>query len=1086
MLLLCPTCHKTIEVGEETPPTACSSCGAPYVQFHGETITTIRDGSDETHTYVAAKRPASDSQGAGTGLTCFGDYELLHEIARGGMGVVFKARQISLNRIVALKTIRSGELAGEHEIQRFHAESEAVAQLDHPNIVPIYEVGEAAGLHFFSMCFIEGRGLDARLKDGPLPPKEAAQLVHTIAEAIQYAHDKGIVHRDLKPANVLIDGDGTPRITDFGLAKNIAGDSGMTATGQVLGTPSYMSPEQATGRTEEISSLADVYSLGAMLYALVTGRPPFQAANVMETLKQVCEAEPVPPRQLNPAVDRDLETISLKCLQKDSAKRYSSASELSQDLRHFLNDEPIRARPVSWAERSWRWTKRHPARAGLATFGLVAAIAVAGLGVALNYQRKLQGKNEQLQKANHEVSTTRDQLKLKNEQLSLSLNKEKTLRSQLSAKNEEVEQLLNLRRVHLAMEEWKDNEVPRAMALLGDCPPKRRHWEWYYVKRLCESHLLAFRNHEATVSSVAISPDGKRILSGDTDGDVKLWDAATGRELLTLPPHQGSVFEVTFSEDGTRFATSAADSVRVWDGKNGRVICQLSSGSRSVSLSSSGERVAALHQFRTVKVWDVTSGREIVSLKQQPRGIGGVTLSPDGTKLATVTTSGVQTTAHLWDAQTGERRATFAGHDDYVNAVAFSPDGKRIATAGKDHVLKIWDADSGRELRTLRGHQDSVEDVAFRRDGRKVVSCSRDKSVKVWDTETGLADLTLRGHGDIVVSVGYSPDGQRTVSGSWDKTVRLWDATRRQTMLVPDTRNQTHSAAAWTPDGRQFVTTSPDLQVEFRDSMSGRLLRSIQPTTGPIRQLALSSDGKRFATLSSDGLVRVWDQDLRRPLLEVRERPTGWAFSSKGDRIGLALGEELRVLDAANGRVVSTYRGHNNRVFHMAFSPDGRRVVSASRAAISPSGKTKLWDETVKVWDAESGREQLTLKGNRTDEVSDLTFSQDGKRIATANWDGAARVWDAQSGQPLLVLRGHAGFVNGVAFSPDGMRIATVGDDGTLRIWLANSGREALTLKDNRLAEVDVAFSPDGRLIMTRGSRVHIRDAAFSFAPVSE
>lgn len=362
----------------------------------------------------------ASSAAAATKTARFAGYELLHEIARGGMGVVYKARQTKLNRVVALKMIKSGELAGEEEVRRFKAEAEAAAQLDHPNIVPIYEVGESGLQHFFSMGFVDGASLADRLNDGPLPPREAAELLGTIAAAVQYAHEQGIVHRDLKPANVLltaaggsssasVESDDTrpgigstagsrvdhssigrnrlpiPKITDFGLAKNFAADSDMTATGQVLGTPSYMPPEQAAGATEKIGPLADVYALGALLYATLTGRPPFQAANVMETLKQVLEREPVSPRTQNPAVDRDLETICLKCLEKDPRKRYPSASDLADDLTRYLAGEPITARPLGPFARSLRWCRRNKTAAALVALLLV--FSFGGTAVAVNQMR---------------------------------------------------------------------------------------------------------------------------------------------------------------------------------------------------------------------------------------------------------------------------------------------------------------------------------------------------------------------------------------------------------------------------------------------------------------------------------------------------------------------------------------------------------------------------------------------------------------------------------------------------------------------------------------------------------------------------
>src|SRR5262249_2433278 len=290
-----------------------------------------------------------------------GDYELIQKIARGGMGVVYKARQRKLNRIVALKMILTGHLATAEEVQRFYLEAEAAAQLEHQGIVPIFEVGELAGRHFFSMSFVEGGSLAQRVREeGPLPPREAAGLVQRIAEAVAYAHAHGIIHRDLKPGNILLDRDGNPRVSDFGLAKKVAGESHVTLAGQILGTPAYMAPEQAAGMSEEVGPAADVYALGAILYCLLTGDPPFQSADVMETLRQVKEQEPVPPRKLNPRVSRDLETICLKCLQKEPWKRYASASALAEDLRHFLAGKPILARPVGLAERAWRWCRRNP------------------------------------------------------------------------------------------------------------------------------------------------------------------------------------------------------------------------------------------------------------------------------------------------------------------------------------------------------------------------------------------------------------------------------------------------------------------------------------------------------------------------------------------------------------------------------------------------------------------------------------------------------------------------------------------------------------------------------------------------------
>ena len=337
--------------------------------------------SPETKTVTRTQNQRDDKPSS----KVFGDYELLEEIAKGGMGVVYKARQGKLNRIVALKMIRSGDFADDEQVKRFHSEAEAAAMLDHPGIVPVFEVGEANGQHFFSMAFVEGNSLHAKVIDeGPLAPKEAALLIRTVAKAVEFAHDKGIVHRDIKPQNILLDENGEPRVADFGLAKHIHGGSDLTATGQVMGTPSYMAPEQASGNIEKVGVVSDVYSLGATLYYLLTARPPFQAASTVETIRQVIDTEPAPLRRLNSAVPRDLETICLKCLRKESAKRYSTAADLADDLNRWLENKPIVARPVSRVEKAWLWCKRRPAVASL----LVTIVVLAAVGTLVATERQ--------------------------------------------------------------------------------------------------------------------------------------------------------------------------------------------------------------------------------------------------------------------------------------------------------------------------------------------------------------------------------------------------------------------------------------------------------------------------------------------------------------------------------------------------------------------------------------------------------------------------------------------------------------------------------------------------------------------------
>lgn len=315
-------------------------------------------------------------------LDRFGDYELLGEIARGGMGVVYRARQVSLNRMVALKLLRDGALASAGEAERFRVEATAAAGLRHPHIVAVHEIGEHEGQQFFSMDLVEGRNLADLTRDGPLPARMAATLVSQVAEAIQHAHERGILHRDLKPSNVLVDAQGAAQVTDFGLARQTNQDSGLTLTGQVLGTPGYMAPEQAAGRNRDVNVTSDTYALGAVLYHLITGRAPFMGESPAAVLRQVEEQEPVSPRLLNPSVPRDLETVTLKALNKDPARRYATASELAEDLGRFLRGEPVRARPIGRAERGWRWCRRNPALALSGAFSVVLLMAVVAVVTA--------------------------------------------------------------------------------------------------------------------------------------------------------------------------------------------------------------------------------------------------------------------------------------------------------------------------------------------------------------------------------------------------------------------------------------------------------------------------------------------------------------------------------------------------------------------------------------------------------------------------------------------------------------------------------------------------------------------------------
>jgi WD40 repeat protein/serine/threonine protein kinase len=1043
---------------------------------------------------------------SGTDVPRIPGYELLEELGRGGMGVVYKARQVKPPRLVALKMVLTGAHASEQELARFLAEADAVARLQHPNIVQVHEVGEHNDQPFFSMEHCPGGSLAQKLNGTPLPAAQAARLVEVLAHALHAAHHTRVIHRDLKPGNVLLvpserpeavplgPGPGSvqryePKVTDFGLAKRLDVERGAgTVSGAIIGTPSYMAPEQARGSTKQIGPAADVYALGAVLYECLTGRPPFKAATPLDTILQVLGEEPVPPRRLNPKVPRDLETICLMCQRKEPANRYATAEALADDLRRFLDRRPVQARPVGSWERGVKWAQRRPAVAALVAVSALALIG--GLVAAGALWRNAEARAAavlQLAAAQEELDNRKGRLAALEGDITTKQEDVRLLEGKMRDAEKAAHRALYIRDMQMAQTAEESDQPQRVLTLLGrfwprDGQPDVRDFEWRYLWGLYHRERARLRGHTAEVRDAEFAPGGRELLTvAGGQGGIRLWDPVGGKERLPPTPEADAVLAATYAAGGRLLVAGCKDGmVRAWDhpgtGGLGTTRWTLPAHPKPVhalAVSPDGRTLATGAEDGGVAFWrwEGAPAEGPPKPDRQPDGHAAVVyhavFSPDGKMLATV--SGDQT-GRLWDVATGRLVHTFVGKDGaWVERILFSPKGDLVAVAEchpfqlpRPASVQLLDASTFRPRLSFTLNR-GAWGIAFSPDGERFVYGSNWGTVTVCQLPTGRTIDVIRAHADRVHALAFSPNGRTLVTGANDCLAKLWDVAPR-----PDPLLEAHaggaSAIAFSPDGRRLASGGDNGLVRVWDPAARALLADLPGHVGRVQAMAFSPDGRWLVSAGADKTVRLWDMGAR------AER--------------------------------AVYRGHTDLVACVAFSPDsgsiasgsidgsvrlwdmprdGEREVTAVRRALTVP-QDKAWGVAfsadgatlavawylggVTLYDPASGAVRGNLPGKS---LTCLAFSPDGQKVAAGTWDTAAvEVWDVASGKQAQPFQGHTGPVVAVAYSPDGQTLfAADRRDGTVKLWDVATGLERFTLKGHTSEVLGLALTTDGRLLAT-------------------
>ncbi len=1013
----------------------------------------------------------------------FGDYRLHEEIARGGMGVVYRATQFSLNREVAVKMILGGQLATRESVQRFRIEAEAAAKLNHPGIVPIYEIGEHESQHYFAMRFIEGIDLGRSLKDHLLSNDPAsspriaqvriARLIGRVTRALAFAHEHGVLHRDIKPTNILIDREGNPYVTDFGLAKLIGyEENDLTLTSTLVGSPSYMAPEQATAGRRKITTAADVYGIGAVLYELLTGHPPFEGKTALDTVRLVMDRPPVRPSQHNPQVHPDLETITLKCLEKEPARRYATANDLADDLQRFADGQAIKARPVGRAEQLLLWARRNPVPATL-SIGLLLALILGLVGVGWQANKT--------RIANETLSNTVRRLKIERVDRLLDQDQEARALAQVAQLIREGTNDWRSAMLAMSIMEQRQFVVPGASPIRfpkedavidAQTQPGGRllavmsshGWIRFYDSLDGSQHGRPLESDEG-FRSFAFDKRGKRLIALSAENRVAVWELETRDRLWKPFSTEQKIDAVQFLGDGEFFMTVSSSTVQIHTTADGKLLHKLDHGHRirDAMPSAVGTRLMTASRNNAnapIRIWNWQSGELETSLK--PGRIFSACLNREGTCVAWVS----RKTLEIWSLESDSSVATFDGLTRTgERPLAFSPDGNILAV-GSFRAIQLYDLVTQKPIGQIE-HDYNIEDYVFSPDSRWIVTASGDSTARLWDAHTGKPASASMGHASRVARVQWSnhhePPKLMTFAAPFryarhrPAVLRVWTIQPRKLPADRSYEHNAHDGVGWTSDERLLVSNNIRNQLFFKDRHTGEIVGQPFQAAGPVWGAFIVENDKKLITVSSNASVSMWSIPDGKPLIDPIKVPASVHPSDiSPDQQLFAIGmtnHVVQVRSTADGRLLLEYE-HDDELNSVMFSPDSRRIVSGSS------------DNTVMIRNIETG-ELLTHFTAHRDQVTWAEFDRTGEYVLSSSHDGTARVWNSHTGHELLPPLKHRSEVLHAELSPDGRLIATASRDRTVGVWDVKTGKLRYAFLQHPGAVRNVRFSPDGRLLLT-------------------